>query len=146
MKAAKIILMALIAAALWLGAGAEGTNEEREAEMRMRIDGTLVNVEWEDNASVEALRVLAKDGLEVQMSMYGGFEQVGSLGTRLPRNDQQTRTRAGDIVLYSGDQILVFKGEKAWAYTRLGHIVDRSAADMATLLGHGDVTITIDME
>ena len=42
------------------------------------------------------------------MSMYGGFEQVGSLGISLPRNDVQTTTTAGDIVLYSGNQMVVF--------------------------------------
>lgn len=35
----------------------------------------------------------------------GDFEQVGSLGTSLPREDKQTTTQAGDIVLYSGSQI-----------------------------------------
>ena len=36
-------------------------------------------------------------------------------------------------------------GAQLALYTRLGHITDRSAADMAALLGNGDVTITIDM-
>ena len=116
-----------------------------ESEMRMKINDTVVNVEWENNESVAALRELAKDGLSVSMSMYGGFEQVGSLGKSLPRDDIQTSTRAGDIVLYSGNQIVVFYGSNSWAYTRLGHITDQSAADMAALLGQGDVTITIDM-
>ena len=75
--------------------------------------------------------------------MYGGFEQVGSIGTSLPRSDKQTTTEAGDIVLYSGNQIVVFYGFNSWAYTRLGHISDQSAADMTALLGQGDVTITL---
>ena len=28
----------------------------------------------------------------------------------------------GDIVLYSGDQIVIFYGSNSWAYTRLGHV------------------------
>ena len=112
--------------------------------MRMKINDTVVNVEWENNESVAALRKLAKDGLSVSMSMFGGFEQVGSLGKSLSRDDRQTNTRAGDIVLYSGNQIVVFYGSNSWAYTRLGHITDQSAADMAALLGQCDVTITID--
>ena len=100
---------------------------------------------WEDNESVEALKELCQDGpLTIQMSMYGGFEQVGSIGPSLPRNDSQTTTQAGDIVLYSGNQIVVFYGANSWAYTRLGHITDQSAQEMAELLGNGDVTITID--
>ena len=78
------------------------------------------------------------------MSMYGGFEQVGSLGQSLPRNDVQTTTSAGDIVLYSGNQIVVFYGSNSWAYTRLGRISDKTAEELTALLGNGDVTITIE--
>ena len=64
----------------------------------------------------------------------------------LPRNDAQTTTSSGDIVLYSGNQIVVFYGSNSWAYTRLGHITDQDEGGMAQLLGNGDVTITISME
>ena len=125
----------------------EDTKEDTEAMMQMRIGDTLVAVEWEDNESVRALKNLCSDTpLTIQMSMYGGFEQVGSIGTSLPRNDVQTTTGAGDIVLYSGNQIVVFYGSNSWAYTRLGHITDQDAAGMSKLLGNGDVTITISME
>ena len=119
-------------------------SEEGEAMLKMTIGETPVEVEWEDNESVEALRGLCQNGpLTIQMSMYGGFEQVGSIGQRLPRNDSQTTTQSGDIVLYSGDQIVVFYGSNSWAYTRLGHVTDKSDEEMAQLLGNGDVTITI---
>ena len=121
------------------------TGEEPAVKtLTMRIGDTTVTVDWEDNESVAALRELVKDKpLTIQMSMYGGFEQVGSLGTSLPRNDSQTTTAAGDIVLYSGNQIVVFYGSNSWAYTRLGHVTDKTAAEMAELLGNGNVTITI---
>lgn len=115
----------------------------KEEKLKMMIGNQAVEVEWEDNETVDALRELVKeDSLTVQMFMYGGFEQVGSLGTGLPRNDAQTTTQAGDIVLYSGDQVVVFYGSNAWAYTRLGHITDQDAAGMKKLLGNGDVKIT----
>ena len=66
----------------------------------------------------------------------------GSRDSPFP-DHSQTTTQAGDIVLYSGNQIVVFYGSNSWAYTRLGHIGDRSAQEMAELLGNGDVTITI---
>lgn len=120
------------------------TESEAATDMKMTIGDTEVSVEWEANESVEALMELAgNEPLTIQMSMYGGFEQVGSIGTSLPRNDKQTTTNAGDIVLYSGDQIVVFYGSNSWAYTRLGHITDKSEQEMADLLGNGDVTITI---
>ena len=121
---------------------------EQEADtMVLTINGEVVSVEWEDNESVEALMdLVSKEPLSIQMSMYGGFEQVGSIGTSLPRNDIQTTTEAGDIVLYSGDQIVVFYGSNSWAYTRLGRITDKDEDELAKMLGKEDVTISIDSE
>ena len=124
-----------------------GTEEVKAKMLRMMIGNTAVAVDWENNESVEALKAQCEnEPLVIQMSMYGGFEQVGSIGTNLPRNDVRVTTGAGDIVLYSGNQIVVFYGSNSWAYTRLGHITDRDAAEMAELLGNGDVTVTLRME
>ena len=119
-------------------------NSEAAKDMRMKINDVEVSVEWEENESVNALKQLvAEKPLTISMSMYGGFEQVGSIGQNLPRNDVQTTTGAGDIVLYSGNQLVVFYGSNSWAYTRLGKITDKSESQMKELLGNGDVTITI---
>ena len=125
----------------------ETETEEHEMTLQMTIGGTAVNVKWEENESVEALKALCRDGsLTIQMSMYGGFEQVGRIGRSLPRADVQTTTEAGDIVLYSGNQLVIFYGSNAWAYTRLGHVTDKTAQEMAELLGRGDVTVTIELK
>lgn len=121
--------------------------EEEDNDMIMEIGETQVQVVWEDNESVEALKELvSQESLSIQMSMYGGFEQVGSIGQSLTRDDKQTTTKAGDIVLYSGNQIVVFYGSNSWAYTRLGHINDKSEKELSELLGSGDITITIKNE
>ncbi|MCR5475028.1 MAG: hypothetical protein K6F28_07465 [Lachnospiraceae bacterium] len=73
-------------------------------ELILSIGDKKITVEWEDNESVDALKDLAGSGMNINMSMYGGFEQVGSIGTSLPRNDSQMTTSPGDIVLYSGNQ------------------------------------------
>ena len=118
-----------------------------EKSLRLLINGTPVSVGWEENESVEALaRLAAAEPLTVQMSMYGGFEQVGSLGSSLPRNDVQTVTQAGDIMLYAGNQIVLFYGSNSWAYTRLGRITDVSAEELTNLLANGDVVITLSWE
>ena len=117
---------------------------EESAAIRMTIENTPVRITWEDNESVTALRELArKEPIQIHMSMYGGFEQVGPIGTSLPRDDAETTTSAGDIVLYSGNQLVVFYGSNSWAYTRLGRITDKTKEDLSELLGKGDVTITI---
>ena len=115
-----------------------------ETTMTMTIGDTKVNVDWEANSSVDALKELVSSGpLSIDMSMYGGFEQVGSIGQSLPREDKQTTTASGDIVLYSGNQLVVFYGSNSWAYTRLGHISDKTDAEIEALLSKGDVTITL---
>ncbi len=119
--------------------------EEESEKMTMIIGDTEVPVTWEDNASVTELSALAKEGLKISMSMYGGFEQVGSIGQSITRNDKQTTTSAGDIVLYSGNQLVVFYGSNSWAYTRLGKI-DLSQDELTKLLSNGDVTITLKTE
>ena len=116
---------------------------EEKKEMKMLINGTEVNVAWEENESVDAIREIAAQGLEITMSMYGGFEQVGRIGQEIPANDEQITTEAGDIVLYSGDQLVVFYGSNSWDYTRLGHITDKTEAELEEMLGNGNVTITI---
>lgn len=121
----------------------ETPREDKTDMLCLKIGDTAVAVEWEENESVAALGELCRhEPLTISLSMYGGFEQVGPIGTSLPRSDVQTATQPGDIVLYAGNQVVIFYGSNAWAYTRLGRITDQSAADLAALLGNGDVTVS----
>ena len=115
-----------------------------ESAMLMKINDVPVSVEWEDNETVKALA--KKLPLTVKMSMYGGFEQVGSLGRSLPRNDKRITTNPGDIVLYSGNQIVVFYGSNTWAYTKLGKITGKTQSELFDLLGKADAVITISVD
>ena len=115
--------------------------------LKLKIGDTQVAVDWEDNESVAALAELVKNGpLTIRMSMYGGFEQVGSLGTDLPNEDVDTTTGPGDIVLYSGSSIVVFFGTNTWAYTRLGHIEGKSVDELRNMLGGKSAVLTITSE
>ncbi len=117
---------------------------EQTSALQMTIGNTPASVDWEDDAAVQALTELCRNHpLTIQMSMYGGFEQVGSIGTDLPQNDVQTTTSSGDIVLYSGNQMVVFYGSNSWEYTRLGRITDKTQAELTELLSNGNVTITL---
>ena len=120
--------------------------EAEGMDILMKIGDEAVTIAWEDNESVAALvELLREQPMSIQMSMYGGFEQVGSFGTSLPRDDEQTTTQAGDIVLYSGNQMVVFYGSNFWTYTRLGKIMDKSAEELKEMLGNGNVTITLEL-
>ena len=154
MKKLLLAIAAMLSFALLVtGCAAGETDEVQSLEegvgttMWMRIGDTEAQVEWEQNESVAALSALVKEApLTIAMSMYGGFEQVGSIGQALPRDDAQTTTSAGDIVLYSGSQIVVFYGSNSWSYTRLGRIVDKTSEELAALLGNGDVIVTIGVQ
>ena len=93
-----------------------------EPMLFLTIDGTAVDIQWEDNAAVAELYALAQKNITVNTSAYGGFEQVGSLPQSFSRSDVQMTTQPGDIVLYSGNQLVIFFGSNSWSYTRLGHI------------------------
>lgn len=111
------------------------------AELKIAIDGVNIPVEWEDNESVNALKKLAP--LTVEMSAYGGFEQVGSLGRTLPRNDSHITAKPGDIMLYSGNQIVIFHGSNSWSYTRFGKITGKSQAELSEIFDKPGVTLKI---
>lgn len=122
----------------------ENKEPEQEETMVIVINGETISVEWEDNETASALKSLvSEEPISIQMSMYGGFEQVGNLGKSLPRNDKQITTEAGDIVLYSGNQIVMFYGSNSWSYTRIGKVTEKTQSELEDLLGNGDVTITI---
>ena len=124
----------------------ESTEPAGETHLKLVISGEEVSVEWEDNEAVSALKELAADGISIVMTQYGGFEQVGPIGTSLPSDNSQMTTEAGDIVLYSGNQMVIFFGSNSWSYTKLGHITDRSGAELVELLNRNSVTVTLGME
>ena len=120
-------------------------DETANMELSLKINDIEVDVIWTDNNSVKALKNLAKDGLTINMSKYGGFEQVGSIGSTLPSSDTRITTSPGDIVLYSSNQIVLFYDSNTWSYTKLGHI-NLSKSELTDLLGDEDVIITLNLK
>lgn len=113
--------------------------------MKLMIDQIALEVDWKDNASVKALREqLAGGDLQLVLSQYGDFEQVGQLGFSLPSNDKQQTAQAGDLMLYQGKQLVIFYGQNSWSYTKLGHIT--TDTDLSSLLDKDQVTVTLTLE
>ena len=120
------------------------TEESIVEKMTLQIGNSSFTVTLESNAAVEALVDMMREApVVIQMSDYSGFEKVGSLGTSLPTSNSQTTTKPGDIVLYNGNQIVIFYGSNSWSYTRLGKIDDLSGWEDA--LGSSDVTVTFSL-
>lgn len=129
------------------GNDAEGFEEEDNMGRKIivEVNGSRFTATLENNKAADALEeMVQEEPVTVQMSDYAGFEKVGSLGTSLPASNRQTTTHAGDIVLYQGNQIVIFYGSNSWSYTRLGKIDDLTGWEEA--LGNGDVTLTLSPE
>ena len=119
--------------------------ENAVMNMKVQVGDTIFSATLEENVAVSALVDMMRESpVVLQMSDYSGFEKVGPLGTSLPADNNQTTTHAGDIVLYNGNQIVIFYGSNSWSYTRLGHIDDLTGWEEA--LGNGDVTVTFSLE
>lgn len=123
----------------------EGNEEAETMKMNVQVGGRTFTATLEDNRAVDALVEMMENApVTIEMNDYAGFEKVGSLGQSLPASNSQTTTQPGDIVLYQGNQIVIFYGTNSWSYTRLGRIDDLTGWEDA--LGSGDVTVTFSLE
>ncbi len=127
----------------------EETKEEepmKEVQFYIIANGTTFPADFADNDSADAFRDLLREGdLTINMSDYGSFEKVGSIGTSLPRKDTQISTTTGDVMLYQGDQIVIFYGTNSWSYSRLGKVDGVTAEALLSAFGSGDVAITFSL-
>ncbi len=118
----------------------------KQAQFYITANSTTFTADFADNDSADAFRELLGEGdLTISMSDYGGFEKVGSIGKSLTRKDTQISTSTGDIMLYQGNQIVIFYGRNSWSYSRLGRIEDASADDLLSAFGSGDSDVTFSL-
>ncbi len=112
--------------------------------MYIYINDNKLEVTLAKNSAVDALVEILKQGdIIYTADDYGGFEKVGDLGHTLPTENSRITTQAGDVILYSGDRIVLFYGSNTWSYTRLGKINGYSASELRTLLGADDGSIQV---
>ena len=115
-------------------------------------DGKTFTATLADNSSADALiELLSKGDVTVKMEDYGNMEKVGPLGTSLPRNDRQTSTGPGDIILYQGKYLVIYYSTNSWNFTpwnftRIGKIDNTNGAQLKSALGNGDVTVTLSLD
>lgn len=121
------------------------TEVDAAMKINVQIEEQSFSATLEDNAATRELVDMMKEApVSIEMTDYSGFEKVGSLGRSLTTDDRQTTTDAGDIVLYNGDNIVMFYGSNSWSYTRIGHIDD--LAGWKEALGDGSITAVFSIE
>ena len=117
----------------------EVETEDMIMRMNVQIGNTSFTATLEDNAATsELIEMMREAPITINMNDYSGFEKVGPLGRSLTTDNHQTTTSAGDIVLYTGNQIVMFYGSNSWSYTRIGKIDDLTGWEDA--LGSGNIT------
>lgn len=125
--------------------GADTTMPET---IKITVSGKTLSVKIEDNEATKALVAsLREASITYEANDYGGFEKVGSLGRTLPTSDTQITTQAGDVILYSGNQIVLFYGSNTWSYTRLGKMQYESLDELKSFLkaGEGNTSVTLSL-
>ncbi len=126
----------------------EGGTDEPAAEQKLLIGigDTVLKATLADNSSTEALKsLLAKGSIPIDMHDYAGFEKVGTLPESLPQNNEQMKTDYGDLILYQGNQFVIYYGQNSYSLTRLGHIDDITKAQLKQLLGEGNVRVVLSL-
>ena len=117
----------------------EEGEDKSEMKMNVQIGNKSFTAILEDNAAThELVEMMRVASISINMSDYAGFEKVGPLGRSLTTDNHQITTEAGDIVLYQGNQIVMFYGSNSWSYTKIGRIDDLTGWEEA--LGSGDIT------
>jgi len=115
--------------------------KDEKIDMKLIIDEKEINCTWYDNDSVKEINSIKP--IEINMNIYGGFEQVGSIGKRIKSDDENITTTPGDIVLYNSSNIVVFFGKNTWSYTKLGHI-NLSEEELKELLNKPSINLKIE--
>ena len=82
-----------------------------QTKILLKVGGNTMTATLADNEATRELTELLKQGdMTISMSDYGGFEKVGALPQSLPTSNTQITTMPGDIMLYQGDQLVIFYG------------------------------------
>ena len=116
--------------------------------IKITVSGKTLPVKIEDNEATKALvAALSEASITYDAKDYGGFEKVGNLGFSLPASDTQITTGPGDVILYSGNQIVLFYGTNSWSYTRIGKMEYGTLDELKVFLkaGQGKITVTLSL-
>ena len=123
-------------------------NMEMPDHIQLTVSGKSLPVKIEDNTATKALvAALREASITYEADDYGGFEKVGALGRSLPTSNSQISTQPGDVILYSGNQIVLFYGTNSWSYTRIGKMEYGTLDELKSFLkaGQGKISVTLSL-
>ena len=117
-----------------------------QTKIQLTVGDKTMTATLADNAATQELKALLEKGsITIQMSDYGGFEKVGALPQSFTTSNSQITTGPGDIMLYQGNNMVIFYGSNSWSYTRLGKIDGATAESLRQFLGNASISLTISL-
>lgn len=121
----------------------QGNNMESD-KIKLTAGNKTFTATLADNSSGKALKELLAEGdITIDMRDYANMEKVGPLGKTLPRNDEQITTSAGDLILYHGNQFVIYYAPNTYSLTRLGKIENTTREELLSALGNGNVRVIL---
>ena len=115
--------------------------------MNLKVNNCTLKVKLADNSATKTLIERLKEGeITYNAHDYGGFEKVGVLGFSLPSNDTYLTSEAGDIMLYTSNQLCIFFDNNSWEYTPIGKIEGMTKQQLKDAFGTGEVGITLSLD
>lgn len=85
------------------------SKEDIGMRIEIQIGNNCMTADLGNSIAAENLTELLLDGeIVMSASNYGGFEKVCKIGQSISRADEQITTEPGDIMLYNGNQIVIF--------------------------------------
>lgn len=132
---AKVVLFLLAFVAIMVNA---------QDRIQLTVNRSTKDIVLADTQAAKKLMSLLEEShISVRISDYGGFEKVGALPWSLPTENRQMTTSPGDVMLYQGDNIVIFYGENSWSYTPLGRIEGASADELRSFLSGSSIEATL---
>ena len=126
----------------------DNQNTSMPDQIKLTVSGKTIPVTIVDNEATKALvAALREASITYDADDYGGFEKVGALGRSLPADNTQITTQAGDVILYNGNQIVLFYGSNSWSYTRIGKMEYGTLGELKSFLkaGEGKIRVTLSL-
>ena len=131
----------------------EKINNDMEKEecnnmkIKLEINNYELTATLVDNSSTQALiEKLKESDITINMNDYGNMEKVGQLDFTLPRNDQNITTTFGDLILYQGNNFVIYYDTNNWSLTKLGKIDNIDKQQLKNILGSGSVDVTLSLD
>ena len=115
-------------------------------KIQIIVNEKTLQVTLEDNKASKKLREkLTETDLTITMNDYDNMAKIGNLDVTLPTSDQETTTKVGDLILYQGNQLVLYYDTNTESMTKLGHI-DIEKDELINILGNSDITLVLHLE